>query len=163
RPSEDVTTPVLLAAAEVDVSYAGVAFFHRPRPNVLRRLRPDWVQCVYSSDVDPDNPLEQHDLRLVGFAYIPGGHDWKRAQALAFEDVADWGPEAGPLAGTGWSWVQGLVAEITADRAATEYRSKFYENGATPNLVFLMDKEVRKETLEAFREMNERATAGVRN
>lgn len=162
RPSPDVTAPELLAAAEVDVSFAGVAFFHRPRPNLLRRLRPDWVQCVYGSDVDPDKPLEQHDLHLIGFAYLPGGVQ-RDAVPLPFEEVAYWAPEPGPLPGTGWSWVQGLIAEITADRAATEYRSKFYENGATPNLVFVMDKETKVEAIKAFRRMNEEATSGVRN
>jgi len=161
RPSPDVTAPELLAAAEVDVSYAGVAFFHR-QGRVLRRLRPDWVQGVYGSDADPDQPLNQHDLHLIGFVYFPGGQP-KDAILLPLEDVAYWAPEPGPIPGTGWSWVQGLIAEITADRAATEYRSKFYEHGATPNLVFVMDKETKVEAIKAFREMNEGATSGIAN
>lgn len=161
QPSPDVTISELLAAVELDVSYAGIAFFHR-QGNVLRRLRPEWVTVVYGSRVDPDNAVQQLDLEVLGVIYAPGG-DSQRRQYITRQFVTWWTPEPGPLPATGWSWVQGLIAEITADRMATEYRSKFYEHGATPNLVFVMDKETKVEAVKMFRELNEAATSGIAN
>lgn len=163
RPAPDVTRSALLARMEFDASYAGNSYVARVGPQ-LYKLRPDWVTVVYGSNVDLEDALGQWDAHVLGYVYRPGGQQNSAPQFFVADQVAHWAPEPDPLfPARGLSWVQSVVAEISADRAATEYRSKFYENGATPNLVFRMDKETKVEAIKAFREMNEAATSGVMN
>lgn len=163
RPAEDMTRPSLLSRMEYDASYGGNAYVARVGQRLVR-LRPDWVEVVYGSNVDPDEALGQWDAAVVGYVFHPDGRMDRPGQLFLAEQVAHWAPEPDPLfPARGLSWVQGVVAEIVADQHATEYRSKFYENGATPNLVFRMDKETKLEAIKAFREMNEAATAGIAN
>ena len=139
RPG-DLTRAELLYAAEQHNSLSGNAFIYR-NGGQLRLLRPDWVTIVFGSrenDVDPTTSL---DAELVGYTYQPGGVTAKTDPVfLAPSQVAHWKPEPDPLFWwRGQSWVGSVLSEITTDRQATEFKSKFFANAATPQLIVTLD------------------------
>lgn len=139
RPG-DLTRAELLYAAEQHNSLAGNAFFYR-NGGQLRLLRPDWVTIVFGSrqgDIDPTTSL---DAELVGYTYQPGGPSAKTDPVfLAPSQVAHWKPEPDPLFWwRGQSWIGSVLSEIGTDRQATEFKSKFFANAATPQLIVTLD------------------------
>lgn len=104
----------------------------------LRLLRPDWVAVLYGSQDDPDSPLWATDAEVLGYVYQPGGLTGAKAKAQTFlpDQVAHWAPLPDPLSvGQGMSWLTPVIREIQNDRMATEHKLKYFENGATPNMV----------------------------
>jgi phage portal protein BeeE len=122
----------LLASMEVYNSLAGNWFgVRRPGPR-LKVLRPDWVDIVIGQggawDVDSE---------VVGYAYTPGGR-YSGNPPVHFDvsEVAHWAPFKDPAAEyRGMSWISAIIKEVMADKAATQHKLKFFENGATPNLI----------------------------
>jgi hypothetical protein len=57
------------------------------------------------------------------------------------------------------SWLEPVIREITADNAMTTHQIKYFENGATPNLVVSLDSTMNQSAFErwisAFRNNNE--------
>ncbi|HSE45414.1 MAG TPA: phage portal protein, partial [Gemmatimonadales bacterium] len=55
---------------------------------------------------------------------------------------------------TGMSWITPAIREVMGDKAATEHKLKFFENGATPNLAVkldVQDLDVFKEWIKEFK------------
>ena len=139
RPG-DLTRAELLYAAEQHNSLAGNAFFYR-NGGQLRLLRPDWVTVVYGSFENDVDPTAQLDAELVGYSYQPGGISSQTPPVfLAPSQVAHWKPEPDPMHWwRGQSWIGSVLSEITTDRQATEFKSKFFANAATPQLIVTLD------------------------
>lgn len=150
-PWRNATTGELVGRMEWHAGMAGNAYVVR-RPNRLRVLRPDWVAILYGSDLEPDDPAHAIDGDLIGYVYCNGGlHGPGRPVTLMPEDVAHWSPMPDPLnAGVGMSWLTPAIREIQADRLATEHKIKYFENGATPNLVV---KGITAATPEQFQQI----------
>jgi phage portal protein BeeE len=77
------------------------------------------------------------------------------------ENVAHFAPIPDPEARfRGMSWLTPVIREIVADRAATDFKARFFENGATPNMVVKFDLdsvEKMRPWIDLFRESHEGA------
>lgn len=165
RPWPNATTGELLALMEWHAGLTGNAFVVR-QPNRLRVLRPDWTAVIYGSDSEPDDPAGAIDGEIIGYVYQNGGIGSGRGKpkTLLPSDVAHWSPLPDPeRPGMGQSWVTAALADIQGDRAATMHKLKFFENGATPNMVV---KGITAATRDQFNEIvgaMEDSHAGVAN
>lgn len=158
RPWPSGTTGELLARMESTASLAGNYYATTvddanrvgaaatgPGRRVVH-MRPDWVTIVVASPSDDPNDLR---AKIAGFLYEPPGGRSKPVLLLPNE-VCHYSPIPDPEARyRGMSWLTPILREIQADKAATEHKSKFFDNGATLNTVVRLDKDV---TTEQFRE-----------
>ena len=166
-PWRGATTGELISRCEWHAGLAGNAFVHRRKQNAgrttLRVLRPDWVWIAYGSDLEPDDPMHALDGDVLGYVYRNGG-EGQKPQVLAPEDVAHWSPIPDPESpGLGMSWLTPALREMQGDRAASEHKLKFFQNGATPNLVVKGLPAKTKESFDELVDMLEANHTGVRN
>lgn len=164
-PWPNATTGELLALMEWHAGLTGSAFVVR-QPNRLRVLRPDWTAVIYGSESDPDDPAGALDAELVGYVYQNGGIGSGRGkpQTLLPRDVAHWSPLPDPeWPGMGQSWVTAALADIQGDRAATMHKLKFFENGATPNMVVSGITAATREQFDEIVGAMDASHAGVAN
>lgn len=151
RPWPNGTTGEMLWRAEQDVSLAGNAYLRKARGR-LWRLRPDWVTIVLGSRMDVDDPALAIDAEVIGYIWKPTGQT-SGGVTLFPEEVAHWSPIPDPLATyRGMSWITPIMREVSADRLAVIHKAKFFEKGATPNLVVMPDATVGYDEFKQFRE-----------
>lgn len=151
RPWAGATLGELLARMEQDVSLAGNAFVFRDVES-LRRLRPDWVTLVFADDTRRE---------VLGYLYAENGCV-DDAEVFPVESVAHWSPIPDPLAvGRGMSWMTPVVREINSDSLATDFKTSFFKNAGTPNLVIKYDKRVGDDSLERLRAQWNRRYSGA--
>jgi phage portal protein BeeE len=166
RPWTNATTGELLTRMEWHAGLAGNAYVYR-QPNRLRVLRPDWCAIVYGSQQEPEDAAHALDGEIVGYVYQNGGiraGNNNRPQTLMPDEVAHWSPIPDPEnAGIGMSWITPAVREIQGDQLATDHKVRFFENGATPNLVVSGIPAATKEQFDELVEAMEGRHAGVRN
>jgi portal protein len=158
EPWPNATTRHLLSRMEQDVTCAGNSFgVLRPGKGhkYVRRLRPDWTVILAGSNAeDPEQAYNDPDVQVLGYAYYPGGM-YKGADPLLYtvEEVAHYAPYPDPEANfRGMSWLQPIVEEVMADKAATSHKLKFFEHAATPNLVVVADYRAKNEQVEKIKE-----------
>ena len=133
RPWVNGTTGDLLARMEWHAGLAGNSYVYRQHDR-LRVLRPDWVAIIWGSDTEPDWASGALDADLIGYIYRNRGTEDPRFLLPA--DVAHWAPIPDPeMTGLGMSWLTPAVREMQLDRITTEHKMRFFEQGATPNLV----------------------------
>lgn len=163
RPWPNATTGELVARMEWHAGLAGNAFVVRQQ-NRLRVLRPDWVVIIYGSDQEPDEAVHALDGQVIGYAYCNGGIGVGRPQMILPDDMAHWSPLPDPeSAGLGMSWITPAVREIQGDIAATMHKLKFFENGATPNMVVKGITAANSTQFNDVVEMLERNHTGLGN
>lgn len=163
RPEPGKVTGDLLSAASVDADIAGNHFLARRITNGqlrLKRLRPHWVDIVLGSEDGGD--ASDIDAEVLGYVYWPGGRDsGNDGIPLLREQVAHFAPVRDPSASyRGMSWLSPIIREIQGDSAATSHKLKFFENGATVNLIVqtgIPDPDKFKEWVKLFREGHEGA------
>ena len=143
------TTGDLLARAIQDADLAG-NFFCRRAGDRIRRMRPDWVTIVLGSDTDPDVDADDLDAEVLGYLFHPGGrYSGRDPETLLREEVAHFAPIPDPMASfRGMSWLTPIVREVMADSAATAHKLQFFINGATPNMVVSLDKDIAKQAFD---------------
>ena len=160
KPWPNGTTGELLKRAIQDADLAGNAFFTR-QGGYLRRLRPDWMTIVAGSQTESIEGIEAQnvdpflsgiDTEVIGYLYQPGGpassHD---PIALLPEEVCHWAPIPDPIYRfRGMSWLTPVIREILGDNAATSHKLKFFENGATVNMVVSLDPSISKEAFDKW-------------
>lgn len=164
NPWPNATTGELISRMEWHAGLAGNAYVLR-RPDRLRVLRPDWVAILYGSDREPDDPAHALDGKLLGYIYTNGGFGCGNEPSVLFPDeVAHWSPLPDPEeAGIGMSWVTPGIREIQGDRAASIHKLKFFENGATPNMVVKNIPAATKAAFDEAVDMMEARHTGVAN
>ena len=166
KPWPNGTTGDLLARAIQDADIAGNAYFAR-RGMSLRRMRPDWVTIVLGSDVATTESFEDLDMEILGYLYQPGGAgSGLEPITLLPDEVCHFAPIPDPVARfRGMSWLEAVIRELMADNAATEHKLKFFEQGATVNLVVnVSDPNIRtQEQFETWVDTFRRAHEGVSN
>lgn len=158
-PWPNGTTGELLVRMEQDAGLAGNFFGVRERSAFLNRdritrLHPAKTRIALGSD--------KYNAEPVGYAY----YENEGADPVLFPagEVAHWSPIPDPTAQyRGMSWLTPVVRNISAHNAATGHKTKFFENGATPNMVVSMPKEVGKEEFERFVELFREHNEGVAN
>lgn len=168
RPWPGGTTQQLLARAEQDVTNVGTFFVARDGDR-LRRLQPDWCEFILSAD-----PTTAAEVDIVGIRYEVGGRG--RSGEVKLYPVnpgpgvnpdgfaAFWSPIPDPAAMyRGMSWMTPVIQEMQADQASTDHKLKFFENGATVNLVISLAETVTTEQFKAFVQAAQETTTGVQN
>ena len=144
---------------------AGNAYVTR-RQDRLKIMRPDWVTIVTGSDTDSEVSGDDLDAELVGYLYHPGGkYSGEDPVPLLPEQVAHFRPIDDPVANhLGIPWLTPVIREILSDKAATNHKQRFFENGATPNMVVSLDPQITeaqfKEWIRLF-EANHKGTANA--
>ena len=140
KPWPGGTTGDMMSKAIQYADLAGNAYIAR-QGNELSMLRPDWVDIVIGSLSDSAVGSWDVDARAIGYVYHPGGkHSGKPPVRFFADEVAHFAPIPDPLAQfRGMSWITPLYREIMADKAATDHKLRFFENGATPNAVVKID------------------------
>lgn len=133
-PWPNATTGDLLARAIMDADLAG-NFYAIRIGNHIHRLRPDWVTIALG------RVGSVHTPEVAGYLYHPKGPNGGVDPVTLFpEQVAHFAPIPDPSASyRGMSWITPVINEVIADQAATVHKSKFFENGATPNMVVKSD------------------------
>lgn len=166
KPWPNATTGELVARMEWHAGLAGSAYVVR-RPSRLRVLRPDWVGVVYGSETDlPEDAGHALDGEILGYAYCNGGFGANRnaINTLLPSEVAHWSPLPDPESpGAGMSWLTPAIRDIQADRAATEYKTQYFANSATPNLVIKGITAATPEQFNKIVDMLEERHTGIRN
>jgi HK97 family phage portal protein len=160
KPWPNGTTGDLLTRMIQDADLAGNAYVRRTAQGV-ERLRPDWMTIVLGGP----RGSQPGDLgvQLAGYSYQPGGAGSGRDPVVLLpEEVAHFAPIPDPSASyRGMSWLSPVVREIMGDHAASTHKLKFFENGATPNIVATVAKEVSPENFEKFQEKFEAQHRGL--
>jgi hypothetical protein len=146
HPWPNGTTGDLLARAIQDADLAGNCFLVR-RPGRIKRLRPDWMTIILGSENDPSIDAWDVDADVLGYLYHPGGlRAGREPQTFLANQIAHFAPIPDPLATyRGMSWLTPIIREVMADGAATTHKLKFFENGATPNMVVTLDPSISGE------------------
>ncbi|HWA67151.1 MAG TPA: phage portal protein [Mycobacteriales bacterium] len=136
QPWPKGTTSQLLTLMEWHAGVAGNAYVWRT-DNGLKVLNPGWVSVVLGSASEPSDPADAIDAEIVGYLFHPGGlSSGKQPRTLLPAEVAHWAPLPDPeTPSVGMSWLTPAVQEMQGDQAATAHKLKFFENGATPNMV----------------------------
>lgn len=144
----------------IDNDLAGNFYGYRDGDRIAR-LRPDWVQVGY------DRPVEEWGARIEAYFYYEGGPLGKSpSDAVMFlaDEVIHWYDRPDPeRRGVGMSWITPIAREIAADNAANTHKLKFFENGATPNLVFKFPETRTPAQIKEFKEMVDTDHVGVHN
>jgi hypothetical protein len=138
RPWPSGTTGELVSKMEWHEGLAGNAFvFHHRKVRQLKVMRPDWVTIVLGSEQDTEDAADQLDAEVIGYIYCPGGLGrGGKPTSLMPADVAHWSPLPDPAASfRGMSWITPLIRDIQGDIATADHKLRYFENGATPNLV----------------------------
>ncbi len=163
RPWPNGTTGELLARMIQDVDLAG-NFYAVREGDRLRRLRPDWVSIILSA---PPAVAVRSDV--LGYRYSPGGV--RAGQERQGDDevflpgeIVHWSPIPDPEAQyRGMSWLTPVVREIQSDKAATLHKLKFFENGATLQVVVAPKQPMTAEQFREFVLAADAAHRGVDN
>jgi phage portal protein BeeE len=114
----------------------------------LLRLRPDWVGVLQGRRKDGLG------YDKLGIVYRDGGLTAGRGDDVYLlpGEFAHFAPIPDPLAShVGMSWLTPVIREIQADQLMTMHKRKFFENGATPNMVIKYPPEMTAEKIKAFR------------
>lgn len=160
QPWENATTGDLLARAIQDVDLAG-NFYAVRIGEKLHRLRPDYVTIALTSNADPDHAGTAPDTLVKGYVYDPP--DGKTA-VYGPEQVAHFAPYPDPAANfRGMSWLQPVIREIMGDQAASTHKLKYFEQGATANMVVTFDPAVDSEKVGKWIEAMESRIGGAEN
>lgn len=170
RPWRGGTTQDLLARVIQDADLAGNAFWTRVDGELVR-LRPDWVTVVSmprmaASMFDRAKLAPVGDWQRVGYVYVEGGDMNRRDPVwLPVEDVAHFAPIPDPESDmqVGMSWLTPILREIQADDLMTRHRRKYFENGATPNMVVKHSVGAQMDAIKRFAEQMASEYAGVDN
>jgi HK97 family phage portal protein len=154
KPWPNGSQSELLARTEQDVSLAGNWYLYQAEPRRLQRLRPDWVDIV----------LDPAGQELAGYLYHPGGRHMRNPVPLLPEEVAHGSPYPDPLAAfRGASWMTSITREVLGDTAMNNHKLKFFEHGATPNLLVTVQGSLSDTARERFSQALREKFGGVTN
>jgi len=163
QPWPGATTGDLLSRMIVDADLAGNCYL-TVVDGRIRRLRPDWVTIVSGSRSAPDLFGAALDAELLGYIYSPRTPGTDEGTLLTPGQVAHFAPYPDPVANwRGMSWITPVLREISADTAATVHKLKFFENGATPNVVVGLDASVKPDDFNRFVALMDEQHKGVDN
>lgn len=169
EPWPNATTGSLLARMLQDVDTAGNAYLRisdrltgmQPtRTGVqIERLRPDYVVIL----IGRRNGL--YTDQVLGYWYFPDGIGGDEdPQFLTVEEVCHWAPIPDPLAHyRGMSWITPILRDIASDKAATKHKIKYFQNGASPNVIVSYDPMFTFEQFERMKALIDSENTGADN
>lgn len=155
------TTQDLLAGAIQHADLAGNAFHIRTGGEIVR-LRPDWVDIAVERRMVGGG---QVGWRNLGIIYWEGGkHSGSDGVAFHRDEVSHFMPIPDPLAPyRGMSWLTPVIREVEADMTMTRHKRKFFDNGATPNMIVKHSQGANPEQIRAFAKRLEADSSGSDN
>ncbi|MFI6337832.1 phage portal protein [Streptomyces sp. NPDC050535] len=154
------TTGNLLSRYIQNADLEGNGYVTNYNPGRLKMLRPDWVTIITASEEEPNLASEAIDSELIGYMYDPptGSEPW----FLLPEQVGHFAPYPDPeFQFRGMSWLTPVIREIVGDTAATRHKLKFFENGASPQVVVSMDASVTPDKVRKFQALMDSQHRGV--
>lgn len=170
RPWPNGTTGELATRMIQDVDLAGNFFAVRGtdpttgQPMLYRR-DPSRVSIILSG-----HPLEDEFVNVLGYTYRPSGGvgpgvGGGKSYTYTPDQMCHWSPLPDPEAHyRGMSWLTPILREIRADNAATDHKAKFFDNGATPNMIVKFPPDVMSEPqFERFKAKMDAAHGGAGN
>jgi phage portal protein BeeE len=160
-PWEGGTTSKLLKDALIDADIGGNAFILR-EANGLRRLRPDWVTII-AGNLRTDATTWDLDTEVLG--YQPGGPaEGKERIILDASEVAHFKSTHDPSRRfSGMSWLVPVLREIGSDQASTQHKTRYFEYGATPNMLVKFDQTMNLQKAQEWIDLFKREHEGSRN
>lgn len=163
RPWPGGTTGDLLARMLLHADLAGNCYVARSGGQLVV-LRPDWVDILLAPRMAGPGGT-QVGYERAGYVYREGGPGGGQDPVVFLPDeVCHFAPYPDPLATyRGMSWLTPVIREIQADVAATAHKLKFFENGATPNMVVAMPRELAPGQFEEFVKLFREKHEGVQN
>lgn len=163
KPWPDGTTGELLIRMIQDADIAGNAYIWDTGDQLVR-LRPDWVTIIAVLETDF---LGRQYRTVVGYHYEPPEHLWERygrPKTFDVTEVVHWSPNPDPWADfRGMSWMTPVLREIAADNAMTEYKIKYLENAASPNLLIRYSQKIGDTVVNRIRDRMAAKHSGVEN
>lgn len=180
RPWQGGTTQDMLSRMIQDADLAGNSYWVREGRGAvsdrvpgesLVRLRPDCVQIVgekrYMNTARraASRGGGQVGWRKLGYLYTEGGiGSGNEPVAFTVDEVAHFAPIPDPLAEfVGMSWLTPILREIQADQVMTKHQRKFFENGATPNMIIKHNPMADRAAIIKWAQELEANHAGVDN
>lgn len=171
-PAPGENTQDLLSRMIQDADLAGNAYNVLDTPltrlggddttkNILR-LRPDWIWIVAERRM---RPTGQVGWRRRGYVYFEGGKEsGSDPVPLGLDEVSHFAPTPDPLATfRGMSWLTPVVREIENDGLMSKHKRRFFENGATPNMIIKHAVGADRDAILKFDERMKAQNAGVDN
>src|SRR6266702_2752090 len=165
NPWPNGTTGELLARMLQDVDLAGNAFIW-DNGEQLVRLDPRYMTIVSEEAKDEHG---RRFRRLIGYYFDPDMTGsllgpGENAEFFDKAEVAHWSPVPDPqLTFRGMSWLTPVLREILSDSALTEYKLKYLENAATPNLLIKYKQKLQKEMIDSLATRMQARYGGVAN
>ncbi len=159
------TTSDLLSRMIQDVDLAGNSY-HVRTGDTLARLRPDWVAIVIGSNTQREEWVAgDPDTVVLGYIYFPGGKPAQQKPLVFTADqVVHFAPIYDPQATfLGMSWLSVMIAEVQADLLMTEHKTKYLEQGATPNIVVTFPAGTDRQNFNDVVDIIRRDHEGVQN
>jgi len=128
----------------------------------LVRMRPDWVDVAMEPRMVRGR---QVGWRKTGYVYTEGGYgSGIEPVAFGLEEVSHFAPIPDPLARwRGMSWLTPVIREVQADGLMTTHKRKFFENGATVNMVIKYPETMQKARVMEFKALMDAENAGLEN
>lgn len=151
HPWQGATTQDLLARMILDADLAGNSYW-AVMDGELVRLRPDWVYIILQPRaVSGSGAL---GYKRIGYVYQEEGFGSGFDPVfIPTDEIIHFAPTPDPLATyRGMSWITPVIRELTNDKLMTRHQTKFFENGATPNLFIKLDAAVKFEDFLRFKE-----------
>lgn len=163
NPWPNGSTGELLARMMQDADLAGNAYIWDAGDQLVR-LRPEWVTIVTEIFSDP---LGREYRKVIGYFYDPpplSDEIWGGPRIFTVDEVVHWSPIPDPYAQfRGMSWISVVLREVWADNAMTNYKTKYLENAASPNLLVKYSQKLGRGTVDRIRERIEARHGGSDN
>jgi phage portal protein BeeE len=175
RPWPGGTTGELLARMDVTASLAGNYYattaddqgrLGRAATGPGRRIvhmPPDRVAIVIHAASGNPNDL---DAKVAGYLFEPRDALGRPGASVLLtpDEVCHYSPIPDPDARfRGMSWLTPILTEVQADKAAMRHKLKFFENGATPQLVASLKETVTAGAFKEFVQTMNASHKGVDN
>ncbi len=154
----------LKARMQQDASLAGQAYvWAPPGEGRLVRKRPDWVTIVSElTAVDGGGWYR----KKVGYWFEPpmGVKGQGRGHFMPEAEVCHWAPIPDPQADfRGMSWLTPAMRDIAGDDGLSQYKIRYLENSASPNLLIKYAAKLQPATIDRLRERITARYGGVGN
>jgi phage portal protein BeeE len=158
------TSGDLLARMEQDAGLVGNSYtWDAPGEDRLVRLRPDWTTIVSELVSVPGGGQYR---RKVGYWVEPPKSvlGQGRGQFYPADEVVHWAPIPDPSADfRGMSWLTPVYRDIIGDDGLSQYKIKYLENNASPNLLIKYAQKLQPGTVDSIRERMQARYGGVAN
>jgi len=155
----------LIVRMEQDSGLAGNAYvWNVPGADRLVRFRPDHTTIV--SELVQVSGGGQY-RRKVGFFVqdpVKAAQRQDDGQFYPADEVAHWAPIPDPVAEfRGMSWLTPIVRDVAGDDGLTQYKIKYLEHSASPNLLIKYAQKLAPATIDSLRERMTARYGGVDN